>query len=152
MDVSASIQALAAAMELSLVRSLRSAAGAAPAPAPAQRPNVAAPPRRDSLRIAPASGASVRLKAVIEPRLRIHPEPRIEPRQTVRPVTDAPPPATPPPGDAAQTPAPRAPSSPLEPPWKLLPWKCPPPGSPRLKQVVRPPDAHLRGSILDVFV
>jgi len=95
----------------------------------------------------------VRLKAVIEPRMRIHPAPHIEPRQTVHPAprVEQPAPATPP-SEPTSTDGSKPRIPPLQPPWKQLPWKAPPAAIIRLKQVLRPPDVHARGSILDVFV
>jgi hypothetical protein len=98
---------------------------------------------------------------VIEPRRHIHPEPVIEPRRHIHPlpVIDS---------VACSTkcsdeclnfcvlPAPTAPvsktKSPIEPPWKVLPWENPPQPAPKVKIVIKQPDNVNRGKLLDLFM
>ena len=90
----------------------------------------------------------------ILPRRRIEPEPVFAPRLVVRPadryepgVSDAAPASL-----ECYTPHTR---SPIEPPWKVLPWEerfrdeSP---RPQIKVVVKPPDIAHRGSIIDYFI
>ena len=98
----------------------------------------------------------------VEPRRVIRPDPRIEPRQVIhpfpriepRPVQHASRPVTLP--DPAPTPVEplHKPTSPIQPPWALLPWKQPPEIHlpERVKMVLRLPDSPVKGRILDMFV
>jgi hypothetical protein len=90
----------------------------------------------------------------ILPRRRVEPEPRIEPRQVIRPadryeprVCDAVPAVY-----ECYTPHTK---SPIEPPWKVLPWEdrsqCEE-LRPQIKVVIKPPDIVHRGSIIDYFI
>jgi hypothetical protein len=90
----------------------------------------------------------------ILPRKRIEPEPRIEPRQVIRPADQFEPREC----DLVPVPVecyrPCTTRSPVEPPWKVLPWEMPidcrvPP---RVKAVVRPPDIIHKGSLIDFFI
>ena len=89
----------------------------------------------------------------ILPRRRIEPEPYVEPRQVIRPADRFEP------GGCEPVPAPfecytPPKRSPVEPPWKVLPWEeapCPPP-PPRIKVVVPPPDVVHKGSLIDFFI
>ena len=90
---------------------------------------------------------------VIEPRRHIHPPPVIEPRDVIHlaPVVLPPDPALCP--DLYTEPCP---ASPIEPPWKVLPWerKDPPPCPPAkvIKLVMRPPDIAHKGTLIDFFI
>ena len=105
----------------------------------------------------------------IEPRKRIEPEPEIEPRKRIEPT-----PVFEPrrrigvgywcdwPGNCAQI----APAecvekvshspSPLEPPWKVLPWEQQPDDRARpirkIKIVEARPDIHCKGAVIDLFI
>ena len=95
-----------------------------------------------------------------EPRRVCHPEPRIEPRRVVHPeprvetatVYECPP---------CECPSePTITKSPIEPPWKVLPWEdrfcettCPPrPRVPRIKLTIYRPDIARKGALIDVFL
>jgi hypothetical protein len=91
----------------------------------------------------------------ILPRQRIEPEPRVEPRQVVhlpdRFEPSNPNDYAPPPSYECYRPHTR---SPIEPPWKVLPWEeaaCPPP-PPKIKVVTPPPDVIHKGSLIDFFI
>ena len=100
--------------------------------------------------------------AVVEPRPRHHPDPLIEPRPRVRPTPrfEPRPVIHPTPrieaslNDAARVapPDPCPPRSPLQPPWKVLPWEqvVSPPALIKIN-VVRP-DIHHKGSLIDLFI
>jgi hypothetical protein len=93
----------------------------------------------------------------ILPRKRIEPTPRIEPRRVIRP-----PDRFEPCGEKLvpiPIPDPSCPcnphfKSPIQPPWKVLPWQEPPAvrPAPRIKVVVRPPDIVHKGSLIDFFI
>jgi hypothetical protein len=101
--------------------------------------------------------------ATYEPRRVVHPETRYEARRVIRPeprfearpversgktCPDVIPvvatPCAPEPHRAAR--------SPIEPPWKTLPWKNPPERGRVLKVFKYPPDKRGSGSILDCFL
>lgn len=88
----------------------------------------------------------------IEPRPRIHPTPRIEPRPVIHPrPVQAPGPSCP--SIAADQPAePAHHKSPIEPPWKVMPWQSPLPLPAKLKVIQNRPDAANKGTMLDVFI
>lgn len=104
---------------------------------------------------------------VIEPRQRFHPEPAIEPRRHIQPEprieprpvrrVDATRPAPCPPVVVEVAPADKASSgSPIQPPWKVLPWDAPPAERPRpvhkVKVVIGPPDMCSKGNVIDLFI
>jgi hypothetical protein len=89
----------------------------------------------------------------ILPRKRIEPEPRIEPRKVIRPADRFEP------RESDLVPVPvecykPCRKSPIEPPWKVLPWEQPPCPrvEPKIKVVVRPPDIVHKGSLIDFFI
>ncbi len=142
MGIGPQIAAVTAALDLSLVRLLRgamaaadkqgggplgtSAGGLQPGPRPVAHPQ----PR-------------------IDPRPVIHPTPRIEPRLVYRPHRiETPPPPAPVPVDCE---TPRITKSPIQPPWKVLPWDQLPPPKPPLKVHIQPPDVIRTGTIFDTF-
>ena len=84
----------------------------------------------------------------IDPRPVIHPTPRFEPRPVLHPRPAEAPPAAPP----ASPEVPRITRSPLEPPWKVLPWEAPPALPPKTKIIVKPPDLPNKGRLFDVFI
>jgi hypothetical protein len=90
----------------------------------------------------------------ILPRRRIEPEPRIEPRRVIHPVDRYEP------KESYLVPVPIdpcykcCPKSPIQPPWKVLPWHEQPKLRvvPKVKVVLRRPDTVGRGSLIDVFI
>jgi hypothetical protein len=94
---------------------------------------------------------------VYEPRPHIHPEPRFEPRPVIRPAprveTSPPILACPRPCEPIEVnPVPVPHPSPIQPPWRVLPWQVPVPPRPVLKVVMRRPEIVRRGQLLDVFI
>jgi hypothetical protein len=96
---------------------------------------------------------------VIEPRKRIEPEPVIEPRKRLSggglrcdcPAALPPVAPTEPVEKASRS------TSPIEPPWKVLPWELPldvDRARPLRKiKVIQPrPDIHCKGSVIDLFI
>lgn len=138
-------QLIVAAADLKLVRLLRQAMN------PAATGPVAG--------IGPAPTAVCR--GVVEPRIRIEPEPRIEPRQVhhpdpriePRPVIHPAPRVVDPPRAAPLEPEqPSRLSCPIQPPWKVRVWDMPLPPTPRIKLVVQQPDIVSKGSLIDLFI
>lgn len=108
---------------------------------------------------------------VVEPRRRIEPEPAVEPRPHVRPEPVFEPreklgygPLRP---DCCDLRAPAVPtepveksphsSSPIEPPWKVLPWEdrplpAPVRHVPKVKVIQARPDIQCKGSVIDLFI
>lgn len=159
MGIDPHISLLVAALDLKEVQLVRDAirtadlsAGGRGLPAsglgPAPNPDVTFEPRRH-----------VHPEPVYEPRRHIRPEPRYEPRAVIHPeprieqqLNDqwacCPPPAEVKP---VETPTP----SPIQPPWKVLPWQTPSPPRPvvrPLKVIIRRPDIVSKGGLLDVFI
>lgn len=101
----------------------------------------------------------------IEPRQVIHPEPRYEPRQVfhpspryeARPVYH-PRPRFEPQACGCVNASPDVVvhkadcEEPLEPPWKTVPWKNPPPPAPKVKLTRPHPDIGDKGMMLDYFL
>lgn len=120
----------------------------------------------------PAGGVGlIHPQPVVEPRRRIEPEPVIEPRPHVRPEPVFEPRETIPFGPvrpaccgrcepvAPTEPVEKSPhsSSPVEPPWKVLPWEdrplpAPVPVVPKIKVIQAPPDIDCKGSVIDLFI
>ena len=147
-----SVGLVVAALDLKLVRLVRAA----------MQPGVGP---------AGAVGGTIRPTPVIEPRRRIEPEPVIEPRQKYRPE-----PVFEPRQrlggcglrcDCAGETAPAAPAepvekgsrsvSPIEPPWRVLPWEQPPESHRvrplrKIKVIPPRPDIHCKGSVIDIFI
>ena len=102
----------------------------------------------------------------IEPRRVIHPEPRYEPRPVIHPMSryEARPVFHPTPrfeptatcGCENKSPDVVVLKSdceqPLEPPWKTVPWKNPPPAAPKVKLAPPHPDISHKGLMLDFFI
>jgi hypothetical protein len=142
-----SINAVVAALDLQLVRLLRKAmspggngsvAGIGPAPSS----------------IAPRAGSQPEPR--IAPRPVIHPEPRFAPRAVHHPEPRFEPANTRCGGPIAvivETAEPAGKTkSPIEPPWKVLPWETPLPPRPEIKLRVQPPDKIIsKGSLIDLF-
>jgi hypothetical protein len=122
--------------------------------------------------VGPAGGVdgTIRPTPVFEPRRRIEPEPVIEPRQKYRPEPVFEPRQRLGGGlrcDCAGETAPAAPTepvekvsrsvSPIEPPWKVLPWEQPPDAHRvrplRKIKVIQPrPDMQCKGTVIDIFI
>jgi hypothetical protein len=98
-----------------------------------------------------------------EPRKVLHPEPRFEPRRVIHPTPRFEP--RPVERTAKTSPdcvplcsAPCCPEtshitpSPIQPPWKVLPWENPPPPAQVIKVVIHRPDNECKGSIIDCFI
>jgi hypothetical protein len=93
----------------------------------------------------------------ILPRKRIEPMPRIEPRRVIRPADRFEPcgeKLVPVPIPDPSCPCKPRFKSPIQPPWKVLPWQAPAAvrPAPRIKVVVRPPDIVHKGSLIDFFI
>lgn len=90
-----------------------------------------------------------------EPRMVIHPEPRYLPRRTVdkcqKPWDDLCPPTAPCSPEQGKLPAVQ---SPIQPPWKVLPWPAEQSSRPAkvVKVLMQRPDNTFRGTILDRFL
>ena len=100
--------------------------------------------------------------AIFEPRRVIHPEPRYEPRQVIHPTPrfDARPierlhktsPDLIPSCSVTCAPEPsHITRSPIEPPWKKLPWENPAPPAQVIKVFTHRPDNSCKGTIIDCF-
>ena len=143
MDVASNVSLIVAALDLKLVRLLRGAmadnphgqpvSGLGPAPTNlsfGSRPRVEPEPR-------------------FEPRKRIEPTPHFEPRPVIRPEPRVEPPLCEAPHE------PEMPSrlkSPIEPPWRVLPWEQPVQPAPKVKLTIVRPDVVSKGSLIDFFI
>ena len=93
-----------------------------------------------------------------EPRKRIEPEPRFEPRPVHRPSEPIPPacPDCCPAATSADATGGTSSTSPIEPPWKVLPWEREPEPRPRpiqrVKVVTGRPDLSGKGNVIDLFI
>jgi hypothetical protein len=136
------IAAVTAALDLHVVRLLRAAMASA-----------------DKGACGGPAGLRVHPQPRIDPRPVIHPTPRINPRPVVHPTpriegrlvhrpTNIEPPA---PVAPIECETPRITQSPIQPPWKVLPWNQLPPPKPPLKVCVKPPDVVRTGTIFDAF-
>jgi hypothetical protein len=147
------VNLLVATLDLKLVQLVRGAMNAA-----------------DAQGVGPC-GRLIHPAPVIEPRRRFHPEPVFEPRPHVHPepafdprprlhVPDFLRGGTPAPCDPSATPAEPAgrvsSASPIEPPWKVLPWENPPAPRPRPLQKIKivngRPDISSKGNVIDLFI
>ena len=115
-------------------------------------------------------GGTVHPAPVIEPRRRIEPDPVIEPRPHVRPEPEFTPRQRLGGGglrcDCYQQSAPTSAepvekvsrsTSPIEPPWKVLPWELPLDSHRvrplrKIKVIQPPPDMQCKGSLIDLFI
>jgi hypothetical protein len=97
---------------------------------------------------------------VVEPVEHIHPQPILEPRRVIhqRPEVLPPDAAVCPPCCTGAFVDPCA-KSPIEPPWKVLPWDprggcapLSPPPAKVVKRVIRPPDIVHKGTLIDFFI
>ena len=148
MRLESSVNLLVAALDLKLVQLVRGAMRAADAQGGpgADRLIVPTPVIEPRRRFHPG--------AAIEPRPHVRPEPRIEPRATVRPdnieAARCQPTVEVAPADKKSS------ASPIQPPWKVLPWETPPAERSRpvhkVKVVIGPPDMCSRGNVIDLFI
>jgi hypothetical protein len=145
-----SVNLLVATLDLKLVQLLRGAMRAADRQGPAGR------------------GQLIHPAPTIEPRRHFHPEPKFEPRPHVHPEPAFDPrPRLHVPGylrgaeccpnsPASQPIVPKSPTSPIQPPWKVLPWENPPAMRPRplqkVKLMIGRPDISPKGTVIDVFI
>ena len=148
MRLESSVNLLVAALDLKLVRLLRAAMNAGDCCKPGGPCHLVQPGPRFEPR------KRVEPEPVIEPRRHIHPEPRFEPRPVIRPSDrdECCPPAAP-----IDAPAPKSSTSPIEPPWKILPWEDHPSApSPRalltVKVVTGRSDQGYKGNLIDLFI
>lgn len=86
-----------------------------------------------------------------EPRQVIHPSPRLEPRPVERPAKTCPDLIPPCPATCAPEPS-HITKSPIEPPWKKLPWENPPMPARVIKLIIRTPDIASKGTLIDCFL
>lgn len=151
------IDLIVATLDLNLVRSVRHAMRAADLAAGRGQPVSSLGPAPSSIRPRPVHEPTPRFepRPVHEPTPRFDPRPVHHPEPAVRPDVPAPVPAV------AEPEQSRIADSPIQPPWKTLPWDAPPTVAcpakaaqvaPRLKLVSGRPDVALRGTILDLFV
>ena len=137
-----SINLLTATLDLQLVKLLRAAtADDAAMAADTRRAVQPAPEILPRKRIQP--------QPIIEPRQRIEPTPRFEPR----PVAERAPAevcSLPPTPDRCH--AVSYSKTPIEPPWKVLPWENPSQPAPKVKVVIHRPDIGTKGSLIDFFI
>ena len=147
-----SVNLLVASLDLKLVRLLREAMRAADDRGGVDRNSLIGPAAMVEPR------PQIRPEPVVEPRLHHHPEPVFEPRPVHRPAEPS---ATPPTcGCPASAELPRAEvklsGSPIQPPWKVLPWQNPPAERPRpvqkVKLVIGRPDICNKGGVIDFFI
>jgi hypothetical protein len=140
----ADVGLIVAALDLQLVRLVRGAmaggAGGAPVSGLGPAPNPALLHARRRVEPEPR----------FEPRPVIHPTPRFEPR----PVIHAAPRVELQPCEPPHEPeVPVRAKSPIEPPWKVLPWEHPPEQpAPRVKLAIYRPDVVSKGSLIDFFI
>jgi hypothetical protein len=143
--IASNVSLIVASLDLQVVRLLRAAIKNADA--------ASSPARHTGL----APAATFERRRVIhpepryEPRRVIHPTPRFEPRpveRTQKACADLLPPCS-------ATCAPEAShitKSPIEPPWKKLPWENPPSPPRVIKVIIRKSDIASKGSIIDCFI
>ena len=150
MSIDARVDLLVAALDLKVVRLVRDAirttelsAGGVPGPLG----TIVSPLRLEARR-------RIEPELLIEPRVVYHPTPYIEPRPVIHPTpTYAPAPVCQPPCEPPTQPEdPCRPHSPIQPPWRVLPWKIPSQPPPKVKVVVIRPDIVSKGSLIDFFI
>lgn len=143
---SGSVSLLVAALDLSVVRSIRDAirttalaAGGRPGPLGTIQNPVTLAPRK-----------VIEPTPHIEPRKVIDPTPRIEPRRVIHPAAryEVLPPIVIQPVIEEH---PSHPVQPLPPPWKMPIWEMPLPPRPVIKVHMHRPDIQNKGSLIDVF-
>jgi hypothetical protein len=145
------VSLIVASLDLQLTRLLRQAIRSADIASGRGQPVTALGPAPTA---PPPFGSTVRPPPEIEPRQQIEPAPRFEPRPVIgvcacasRDVNPSPPPP-----EAPREPEePRLARSPIEPPWKQLPWENPAPIAPKVKVIVKPPDLQKTGTVFDLF-
>jgi hypothetical protein len=118
---------------------------------------------RDAIRSADAAGRKFGPSAAIEPRLRIHPEPRFEPRRVIHPTPRYEPrPVIHPRPRVEEQPPINPPCEPVrclpklpalfQPPWRIMPWENPIPPAPKVKLNICRVDVVSKGSLIDIFI
>ena len=147
------VQVLTAALDLKLVTLLRGAMRAADIASGRMEPVSQLGPAPT-----PPPPLGLNPEPVFEPRLHIHPTPVFEPRQVIHltPRVQQPPPITLP-ASIQIEPAPCGcgsghSSSPIQPPWAIMPWQNPVPPAPKVKVVKVRPDIISKGSLIDFFI
>ena len=144
-NLAASASLIVASLDLQLVRLLR-----------------AAMKNADDASVS-IGGSSLRPAATFERRRVVHPEPRYEPRRVIHPEPRYEPrrvehvqkicPDLIPSCSATCAPEPcHITKSPIDPPWKKLPWQNAPTPPPVIKVVVRISDIASAGTIIDCFI
>lgn len=154
MSLDSRVSLVVASLDLQLTRLLRQAIRSADIASGRGQPVTALGPAPTAPPVI-RGGATTQLNAEIEPRPRITPSPRFEPRPVIgvcacesRDVNPSLPAPEVPPLDPEE---PRLVRSPLEPPWKQLPWEIPAPVAPKVKVIVKPPDLQKTGTVFDLF-
>jgi hypothetical protein len=141
---SSNLNATLAALDLSLVRLLRTAMAPGAGSAVAR---LGPTPSPFSVR------QNHRPDPVIEPRRHVQPTPRFEPRPVHHPeprFSQREDRGLPP--IVVLEPSPCRSKSPIEPPWKVLPWEKPLPPRPEIKVWVKLPDkTNSKGALIDLF-
>ena len=143
MGIDSGVNLLVASLDLQLVRLLRDAIRTADLSS------------GKGAGIGGAAGVGPRPVATPTPRIEsrpvIHPTLRIEPRMSAHPVKPEPPVDV----VVISTHEPeqsRIKQSPIQPPWKVLPWEKPSEPEPKLKVIQRRPDVPVKGTVFDVFI
>lgn len=140
------VSLLVAALDLSLVRSIRSAMRAADLAAGGVPGPLGTIQDRHTIHPQTVHEPEPR----IEPRKVIHPTPHFLPRPVIHPVEryEILPPV---PVRAEQTEHPVHLGAPLPPPWKQPIWETPIPPQPVIKVITLKPDIQNKGSLIDIF-
>jgi hypothetical protein len=141
----ADVGLIVAALDLNLVRLLRGAM----APNPHGKPVAFIGPAPTSARL--LTRPRIEPTPRFEPRPVVHPTPRFEPRPVIhpRPRVEPTPAICEPPHDPEM---PVRSKSPIEPPWRVLPWETPPQPTPKVKLAIYRPDVVSKGSLIDFFI
>lgn len=152
MGLESSVGLIVATLDLQLVRLLRGAMRG-------EDGDGFGPGARRLIHPGPGIEARKRItpESVIEPRPRIHPQPKFEPRPVLRAEHVPPAVACPTCDGPASAEKSSAPSSPVQPPWRVLPWDQRYPRTPRvvvrkIKVSVARPDIVCKGSLIDLFI
>ena len=151
MGLDTAVSLIVASLDLQLVRLLRDAIRTTELSDPSCACGPAGHPSHNS--VGHQSRPVLTPEPVIEPPLHLHSSPIIEPREVIRLDPEVLPP------DPALCPDFTADfnrASPIEPPWKVLPWeRAEPPACPPVKVVKRvlpPPDIAHKGTLIDFFI
>ena len=140
----ANVGLIVAALDLNLVRLVRGAMADNPNGSPVSGLGPAPNPTLLHAR------RRVEPEPRFEPRPVIHPTPRFEPRPVIRPEPRVELLPCEPPHEPEM---PVRSKSPIEPPWKVLPWEQPPePPAPKVKLAIYQSDVVSKGSLIDFFI